>query len=45
MKTPKFFLEPADSEEFAIIRFHGGPPYEDIALKLSIKNGKFWYFY
>ena len=38
MKTPKFFLEPADSEEFAIIRFHGGPPYEDIAFKIINKE-------
>ena len=32
--TPRFFLEPADSDEFAIIRFHAGPPYEDVAFKI-----------
>ena len=37
-KTPQFFLEPADSPEFAIIRFHGGPPYEDIAFKILNKE-------
>lgn len=33
-KTPTFFLERADSDEFCIIRFHAGPPYEDIAFKI-----------
>jgi len=33
-KTPQFFIEPADSPEFCIIRFHAGPPYEDIAFKI-----------
>lgn len=33
-KTPQFFLEPADTEEFCIIRFRAGPPYEDIAFKI-----------
>lgn len=32
--APRFFLEPADSNEFCIIRFHAGPPYEDIAFKI-----------
>lgn len=32
--TPQYFLEPADSDEYAIIRFHAGPPYEDIAFKI-----------
>lgn len=32
--APKFFLEPADEKQFAIIRFHAGPPYEDIAFKI-----------
>ncbi len=32
--TPKYFLEPADTDEFCIIRFHAGPPYEDIAFKI-----------
>jgi hypothetical protein len=33
-KTPQFFLEPADSDDFCIIRFSAGPPYEDIAFKI-----------
>ena len=33
-QAPTFFLEPADSDEFCIIRFHAGPPYEDIAFKI-----------
>jgi hypothetical protein len=33
-KTPQFFLEPADSDDFCILRFHAGPPYEDIAFKI-----------
>jgi hypothetical protein len=32
--TPKYYLEAADQREFAIIRFHSGPPYEDIAFKI-----------
>lgn len=37
-KTPKYFLEPADEDEFAIIRFHAGPPYEDVAFKILNKE-------
>lgn len=33
-QTPKYFLEAADDPEFAILRFHSGPPYEDIAFKI-----------
>ncbi|KAL3913707.1 MAG: hypothetical protein SGILL_006381 [Bacillariaceae sp.] len=33
-KTPQYFLEPADSNDFCILRFHTGPPYEDIAFKI-----------
>lgn len=33
-KTPTFFIEPASTNEFCIIRFHAGPPYEDIAFKI-----------
>lgn len=36
--TPKYFLEVADSPEFAILRFHAGPPYEDIAFKIVNKQ-------
>jgi hypothetical protein len=32
--TPSYHLEPADSPEFAIIRFHAGPPYQDVAFKI-----------
>ena len=37
-QPPTYFLEPADTPEFCIIRFHAGPPYEDIAFK--IVNGE-----
>jgi len=37
-KTPQFFIEPADSPEFCILRFHAGPPYEDIAFKILNKE-------
>ena len=33
-KAPQYFLEPTKSKEFCIIRFHAGPPYEDIAFKI-----------
>jgi len=33
-KTPQYFLERADSNDFCIIRFSAGPPYEDIAFKI-----------
>lgn len=33
-KTPTFRLEPADSDDFCIIRFTAGAPYEDIAFKI-----------
>ncbi|XP_050002608.1 cactin-like [Alexandromys fortis] len=33
--TPEYFLEAcADNRDFAILRFQGGPPYEDIAFKI-----------
>eukprot|EP00596_Hydrurales_sp_CCMP1899_P002114 CAMPEP_0119042838 /NCGR_PEP_ID=MMETSP1177-20130426/16195_1 /TAXON_ID=2985 /ORGANISM="Ochromonas sp, Strain CCMP1899" /LENGTH=482 /DNA_ID=CAMNT_0007009875 /DNA_START=99 /DNA_END=1544 /DNA_ORIENTATION=- len=37
-KTPKYFLEQADEKEFAILRFHAGPPYEDVAFKILNKE-------
>jgi hypothetical protein len=37
-KTPSFKLEPAASQEFVIIRFKAGPPYEDIAIKIVNKE-------
>ena len=33
-KTPQYTLHRSDSDEFCIIRFHAGPPYEDIAFKI-----------
>lgn len=33
-KTPQYFLERADSDNFCIIRFSAGPPYEDVAFKI-----------
>ena len=33
-KTPHFELLKADSDEFCIIRFSAGPPYQDVAFKI-----------
>jgi hypothetical protein len=33
-KSPQYFVEPADSDDFCILRFRGGAPYEDIAFKI-----------
>ncbi|XP_031563936.1 cactin-like [Actinia tenebrosa] len=33
--APEYYLDPcSDSKDFAILRFHAGPPYEDIAFKI-----------
>jgi len=32
--TPTYRLLPTDSDEYALIRFSAGPPYEDIAFKI-----------
>ncbi|XP_048584060.1 cactin isoform X2 [Nematostella vectensis] len=33
--APEYYLEPcSDTKDFAILRFHAGPPYEDIAFKV-----------
>jgi len=32
-KAPRYFIEPSDSPDTCIIRFHAGPPYEDVAFK------------
>jgi len=32
--TPKYFLERADTDNFCILRFSAGPPYEDVAFKI-----------
>jgi hypothetical protein len=34
LKTPQYFLERADTDEYCIIRFSAGAPYEDIAFKI-----------
>jgi len=33
-KAPQYFFERADTQDTCIIRFHAGPPYEDIAFKI-----------
>lgn len=33
-QTPSFKLIACDDPDFVIIRFKGGPPYEDIAFKI-----------
>ncbi|PFH32887.1 cactin [Besnoitia besnoiti] len=33
-KTPTWFLEPSDTPDTVILRFHAGPPYEDVAFKI-----------
>ena len=35
--TPRYFLEPCNEEGFVVLRFHAGPPYEDIAFYLIYK--------
>jgi hypothetical protein len=39
--TPRYICEPADSKEFMILRFTGGPPYEDVAFKLVNREWEF----
>ncbi len=36
--TPQYHLEPCDEKEFVILRFHAGPPYEDVAFKILNKE-------
>jgi hypothetical protein len=33
-RTPQYFLERADTDNFCILRFSAGPPYEDLAFKI-----------
>ncbi|KAL8427460.1 hypothetical protein Efla_003907 [Eimeria flavescens] len=33
-KTPTWTLEPSDTPDTIIVRFHAGPPYEDVAFKI-----------
>lgn len=42
--TPEYFLTPCpDNREFAILRFHAGPPYEDIAFKIVNREWEYSY--
>ncbi|KAH8387143.1 hypothetical protein KR093_005051 [Drosophila rubida] len=43
-QTPQYFLTPcADNADFAVLRFHTGPPYEDIAFKIVNREWEFSY--
>jgi len=43
-KPPQHYVTPSeDNEEFAILRFHAGPPYEDIAFKIVNKEWEYSY--
>jgi hypothetical protein len=33
-QTPSFQVLPCEDTDFSVLRFHAGPPYEDIAFKL-----------
>lgn len=40
--TPEYFLEAcADNRDFATLRFHAGPPYEDIAFKIVSREWEY----
>ncbi|XP_063242843.1 splicing factor Cactin [Bacillus rossius redtenbacheri] len=42
--TPEYFLTPCpDNRDFAILRFHAGPPYEDIAFKIVNREWEYSY--
>lgn len=42
--TPQYFLTPcADNADFAILKFHSGPPYEDIAFKIVNREWEYSY--
>ncbi|CAG9563687.1 unnamed protein product [Danaus chrysippus] len=42
--TPEFSLKPcSDNPEFAVLRFHAGPPYEDIAFKIVNREWEYSY--
>ena len=40
-KAPQFYLEPTDNNKTCIIRFHAGPPYEDIAFEIVNREWNF----
>ncbi|OQR67170.1 hypothetical protein BIW11_02247 [Tropilaelaps mercedesae] len=43
-KTPQYFLIPCkDNGDFSILRFHAGPPYEDIAFKVVNREWEYSY--
>uniref|UniRef100_A0A1B0BJN4 Splicing factor Cactin n=1 Tax=Glossina palpalis gambiensis TaxID=67801 RepID=A0A1B0BJN4_9MUSC len=43
-KTPQYYLTQCeDNSDFAILRFHAGPPYEDIAFKIVHREWEFSY--
>lgn len=43
-KTPEYTLNPCDeNRDFAILRFHAGPPYEDIAFKIVNREWEYSY--
>ncbi|KAH8272957.1 hypothetical protein KR026_008335 [Drosophila bipectinata] len=43
-QTPQYFLTPCpDNGDFAVLRFHTGPPYEDIAFKIVNREWEFSY--
>uniref|UniRef100_A0A1B6D1W8 Splicing factor Cactin n=1 Tax=Clastoptera arizonana TaxID=38151 RepID=A0A1B6D1W8_9HEMI len=42
--APEYFLTPCpDNHDFAILRFHAGPPYEDIAFKIVNREWEYSY--
>jgi hypothetical protein len=42
--TPQYYLTPcSDNHDFAILKFHSGPPYEDIAFKIVNREWEYSY--
>lgn len=42
--SPAYFLTPCpDNPDFAVLKFHAGPPYEDIAFKIVNREWEFSY--
>uniref|UniRef100_A0A8C5L626 Splicing factor Cactin n=1 Tax=Jaculus jaculus TaxID=51337 RepID=A0A8C5L626_JACJA len=39
--TPEYFLEACEHRDFATLRFHAGPPYEDIAFKIVSREWEY----
>uniref|UniRef100_A0A224Y2L4 Splicing factor Cactin n=1 Tax=Rhipicephalus zambeziensis TaxID=60191 RepID=A0A224Y2L4_9ACAR len=43
-QTPEYFLTPIEgNKDFSILRFHAGPPYEDIAFKIVNREWEYSY--